>query len=120
MDSIALNTDIRLHQIQPGVLDMDAAIDLINRYSASNANAHLGYQPGQWFEVTEDVYWYFLEVLPPSYMSHFGFINCECVTNNLYDGFVEHKGRFFNLVTSGPGANPFSALATHLIKQVTA
>lgn len=119
MDSSALTTPIQLCKLHPHVLGMAAALDLINRYSSSNANAHLGYAAGQWFEITEDVYWYFLEVLPPSYMSHFGFINCECVTNNLYDGFVEHQGRFYTIVTRGPGANPFSDLATQLIKQVT-
>ena len=120
MESTATQTPVHLRQIHTDVLGMDDAFTLINRYAGDNPFAHLGYRPGQWFEVTDDVYWYFLEVLPPSYMSHAGFINCECVTNNLYDGFVEHKGRFFNLVTTGPNAHPFTDPAKALIQQVAA
>lgn len=118
MDQLNAQT-IVLHQIYPDIADQTTAFELINRYSSDNRFADRGFRAGQWFEITEDVYWHFLEVLPPSYMAHYGFVNCECVTNNLYDGFVEHRGRFFNIVTIGPGHDPFSALARRLISEVT-
>ena len=119
MESLATDQPITLKQIQTGVCERKKAFQLLNRYSADNPYREIGLKAGHWFETTEEVYWYFLEVLPPSFMDTYGFINCECVTHNLYDGFVETKGRYFSLMTFGPGQRPFAELARRLIAEVS-
>lgn len=119
MDTVVTDQQITLKQIQSGICERAQAFQLLNRYSADNPYRNLGLKAGHWFETTEEVYWYFLEVLPPSFMAHYGFINCECVTHNLYDGFVETKGRYFSLMTFGPDEQPFAGLARRLITEVS-
>ncbi|WP_227272037.1 DUF1419 domain-containing protein [Roseobacter weihaiensis] len=78
--------------IHEGVADRSQSFELINR----------GYGPeqrfaGQWFETTEDVFTYFLEVLPPLDWTADGFSMSEFSTGYLTDAFVRIKGRFFCL-----------------------
>lgn len=46
-------------------------------------------------EVTEQVYDYFLGILPPIYVTG-GFCVCEAITGAVYSKFVEREGRFFH------------------------
>lgn len=53
---------------------------------------------GEWFEVSEAVYWYFLEVLPPIYIPH-GFAVCEAIAGAVYRCFfkfhISGEDRYF-------------------------
>ncbi len=87
-------------QLHEGVADYDTSFALINR----------GYEPdqhkaGQWFETTEDVYNYFLNVLPPLYFDGSNFMMCEASTNTLSEMFMQINGRFFCL-TAPHGGTP--------------
>lgn len=75
-----------------GVADRSQTFALINRgYSPDQRSA------GQYFETTEEIYHYFLEVLPPLDFTHDGFSMSEFSTGNLTDAFVRHGERFFCL-----------------------
>ncbi|ABI93370.1 DUF1419 domain-containing protein (plasmid) [Roseobacter denitrificans] len=83
---------LKFTSIHEGVADRAKSFDLINR----------GYGPdqrfaGQWFETTEDVYTYFLEVLPPLDWTADGFSMSEFATGFLTDAYLRINGRFFCL-----------------------
>ncbi|MEO9652328.1 MAG: DUF1419 domain-containing protein [Roseobacter sp.] len=78
--------------IHDGLADRAKSFELINR----------GYGPeqrfaGQWFETTEDVFDYFLGVLPPLDCAEGGFSMSEFSTGFLTDAFVRVGGRFYCL-----------------------
>lgn len=86
-----------------GVADHDETFALINR----------GYGPdqfkaGQWFETTEKLYWYFLEILPPRHHGGGAFMMCEASTCTLSNAFVQIGERFFCLTVEHAGTTPFS------------
>ncbi|GGX72479.1 hypothetical protein GCM10007385_46580 [Tateyamaria omphalii] len=74
------------------------------------------FKPYQWFETTEDLYTYFLEVLPPLHFSGGAFMMCERCTDTLSNAFLQSGTRFFCLTV--PHSEPFSAMVqafrTHL------
>lgn len=79
-----------MEKIFEGIADYEKSFELINR----------GYTPdvfsaGQWFETTEEVYWYFLEVLPPMGFDGKDFAICEFATGNLTNAFFQINGRYF-------------------------
>jgi hypothetical protein len=76
--------------IHEGTANRAKTFELINR----------GFEPeqrsaGQWFETTEEIYDYFLNVLPPLDWTADGFSMREFATGFLTDGFVKSGGRFF-------------------------
>ncbi len=94
-------------RIFEGVADRAKTFELINR----------GYGPeqrfaGQWFETTEEIYHYFLEVLPPLDWTMDGFSMCEFATGFLTDGFVRINGRFFCLCIHRECSSDFASTVT--------
>lgn len=84
------------------IAEHDETFALINR----------GYTPdvfkaGQWFETTEEMYWYFLEVLPPLHFDGRAFMMCEASTCILSNAFVQIGKRFFCLTVEHAGTTPF-------------
>lgn len=108
----------QLTQIFDGVADHETTFALLNRYGATSPFAHLGIRAGQWFETTEDHYWHFLECMPPLHMHSNGFIVCECVTGDLYTGFITIDERFFCITTRWQGPKAFDDLGRSLINEV--
>lgn len=76
-------------KIHQGVADRATTFALLNRYQRGSELAHLGLRPGQFFEVEEEEYWYFLEVLFPLDMHGGSFAMREFVTGNLTETFHE-------------------------------
>lgn len=81
---------MKLEKICDGCANRDRTFELINR----------GYGPevfkaGQYFEIEEDEYWYFLEVLPPLDMQGGGFSMIEFATGDLTNAFFKIDGRFY-------------------------
>ena len=79
-------------RISEAVAGHDATFALINR----------GYSPeqrksGQWFETTEEMFDYFLEILPPLDFTTSGFSMREFATDFLTDSFVNFGERYFCL-----------------------
>lgn len=75
-----------------------------------------GYSPdvfraGDFFEIGEAEYWYFLECLPPMDFSLGGFSMCEFATGNLTNAFFERDGRFWCLTIERKSAADFAAWA---------
>lgn len=78
---------------------------LINRYSpqmqtyeggmVDNPHHALGLKPGQFFEVSGEEYWYFLEVLPPLAMTSAGFAMSEFTMGNLTNAFLTIGQQFY-------------------------
>lgn len=78
--------------LHDGVADCDQSFALINRgYTADKRSA------GQFFETTEEIYSYFLTVLPPLDFRRDAYSMSEFSTGTLTDCFVHHRGRFFCL-----------------------
>jgi len=110
----------QLEQIFKGVVDDDETlIPIINRYQASSPFSDKGFRAGQWFETTEQTYWHFLETMPPLYMSAGGFVMCECITQDLYDCFLEINGRYYCVVIKWVNAKSFSLLLAALRAEVS-
>lgn len=108
----------QLERIFPSIADHDTSFELINRYNSANVHHTLGFRAGQWFETTEQVYWYFLECLPPLHMTGGGFVMSECTTGDLYESFVEIDGRYYCAVVAWDGPQSFSALWSALLAEV--
>lgn len=107
-----------LDRIADGRCDYDATFALINRYQASSAHAQIGFKAGQWFETTEEIYWYFLECLPPLHQTSIGFVMMECTMGDLYEAFFEIDGRYYCAVVTWPGPASFEASTAALVQEV--
>jgi len=105
----------RIYEIEA---NYNKSFELINRYERGNCFNALGFRAGQWFETTQDVYWYFLECLPPLYQTSGGFIVGECTMNGLYDCFLEIDGKYYCAVVEWAGPKSFAALWTALLAEV--
>jgi len=107
-----------LNRIADGVQGYDATFVLINRYQSSSPHAATGFDAGQWFETTEELYWYFLECLPPLYQNTVGFVMMECTMGDLYEAFFEIDERFYCAVVTWPGPASFEATTAALVQEV--
>jgi len=105
-----------LEKIHDGVADYNTTFTLINRYTPSNPYKALGFRAGQWFETTEDIYSYFLGVLPPLHMTGGGFVVGECTMAGLYESFLEIDGKYYCAVIDWTGSQSFADLWTALLK----
>ena len=90
-----------------GVAGHDEAFALINRgYSADKRSA------GQFFETTEEMFNYFLNVLPPAGWTltagYEAFSMSEYSTETLTDAFLRQNGRFFCICISRRMAHDFT------------
>jgi len=107
-----------LTKIHDGVADYSLTFQLINRSTNASTHSSIGFKAGHWFETTEDIYWYFLEVLPPMHMGPSGFVMSECTVGNLYHAFADFNGRYFCLVVDWQGQQTFKALLSQLRLEV--
>lgn len=107
-----------LERIFSGVPAYSTTFELINRYSAQSPLHGIGFRDGQWFEVSEEIYWHFLEALPPLHMTSGGFVMSECTTDDLHECFFEIKGRYYCAVLAWSGPRSFAALWTALLAEV--
>lgn len=90
-----------------GIADHDQTFALINRgYTADKRSA------GQFFETTEEIFHYFLNILPPlDWTLDAGaeaFSMSEFSTGSLTDSFIRQDGRFFCLCISRNRASDFN------------
>jgi hypothetical protein len=89
--------------LHDGVADHDQTFKLINRgYNPDQRSA------GQYFETTEEIYSYFLNVLPPMDFTRDAFSMCEFSVGTLTDCFVHFRGRFFCLCISRRSSQDFT------------
>lgn len=93
----------------------DECFALINR----------GYSPdvfraGQWFEISEEEYWYFLECLPPMDYGAGGFSMCEFATGDLTNAFFDFGERYFCLTIQRRNAGDFFAAARAFRLEISA
>lgn len=95
-----------------GVADTATTFHLINRNQAQLVsdtgedypNPYPGpVRAGQWFEINEAEYWYFLECLPPLSMVGGAFAMCEFKIGNLTDAFFSINGRYFCMTIAVDG-----------------
>ena len=95
---------MKLTRINDGIADRDTCFNLLNRYQGTIQNReenwtpnpnHMELKAGQFFEITHEEYWYFLEVLPPLYQSGGAFAMSEFIRGDLTNAFFEFVGRFF-------------------------
>lgn len=109
---------LTLVKIHDTVADYGTSFDLINRYSPENQHYETGFQAGQWFETRSDVYWHFLECLPPLHQTGGGFVVSECTMMDLYECFFEIDERYFCVVIRWTGPKSFSDLWAALLKEI--
>jgi hypothetical protein len=107
-----------LQKIFEGLADDASSLELLNRYQAGNPHYARGYRAGQWFETTQETYWYFLECLPPLYMTGAAFVVIECTMNGLYDCFFEIDGRYYCAPVEWDGPGSFKALSKAMRAEV--
>lgn len=93
----------------------------VARHEETFALINRGYGPdqrkaGQWFETTEEMYWHFLEVLPPRHFGGGAFMMCEKSTCTLSDAFVQQGERYFCLTVdhTAPFAPVIRAFRDHI------
>ena len=109
---------LHLQQIYEGQAEYSTSFELVNRYTSDSRFKGLGFQAGQWFETNSDVYWYFLECLPPLHQSSGGFVVSECTMNGLHECFFEIDERYYYAVIDWTGQQSFAALWTALLAEV--
>lgn len=89
--------------LHDGIADHDQTFALINRgYGPDQRRA------GQYFETTEEIHTYFMNVLPPLDLSLNAYSMSEFSTGTLTDAFVCHRGRFFCLCISRRTGSDFT------------
>ncbi len=107
-------------QIFDGVATREECFSLINRYSPKmqtyegptieNPYHRHGFEAGQFFEIREEEYWYFLEVLPPLAMTPAGFAMSEFTTGNLTNAFLHINDSYYCATIAVGGAGPDAAV----------
>lgn len=94
---------MQITRIYDTVADYEKSFDLINRgYAPEQRSA------GQYFETTEEIYTYFLNVLPPLDFTADGFSMSEFSTGSLTDCFLRCNGRYFCLCISRRKSSDFA------------
>lgn len=98
---------MQTEKIFEGIADEAKTFELINR----------GYSPdvfraGQWFEIMETEYWYFLECLPPMDFNGKAFSMCEFSTGSLTNAFFNLDGRYFCMTIERTNAADFDKACT--------
>lgn len=93
------------HKIFDGIATREECFTLINRNTEKiqtyegpwieNPHHGLGYEAGQFFEITREEYDYFLNVLPPMAMTSAGYVMSEYTTGNHTEAFLEIGKRFY-------------------------
>lgn len=86
---------MNFQKINEGVADNSRTFELINRGYSPDV-----YSAGQWFEVQEDEYFYFLECMPPMDFNGSAFSMREFSTGNLTNAFARFGDRFYCLTIS--------------------
>lgn len=74
------------------IYDINTIFDYFERNGYSNL-------PTERVEVTEEVYDYFLNILPLIYVPG-GFLVPEAVTGNVYSGYYREGGRYYHRYTT--------------------
>lgn len=107
-------------QIFDGVATREECFTLINRYSPQmqtyegptieNPYHRHGFEAGQFFEIREEEYWYFLEVLPPLAMTLAGFAMSEFTTGNLTNAFFKINGGYYCMTIAVDASGPDAAV----------
>lgn len=72
-------------KIHEGCADRTTCFALLNRPASER-------KPGDWWEITEDDYWYFLEVLPPLAMTGGSFSMSEFTDGDMTHSFHKITG----------------------------
>lgn len=94
-------------KIFEGVADQPKAFELFNIHT--DAPLFRRNLCGEWFEVSESVYWYFLEIMPPIYVPH-GFAVCEAVAGAVYRCYFKFTmggvDRFFQVACDRRKGSP--------------
>ena len=108
---------MNFHKIYDGVADRSKTFELLNRHSGPPWVRPDSVWAGEWWEIEEDEYYYFLEVLPPMAWEHHGFAMCEFTSGNVTSAFYNIRGRFFHVsLVWEPGA--LKAGADHILAQI--
>lgn len=106
---------MKLTRIYDGKASREKTFELINRgYSPDVMSA------GQWFEIEEEEYWYFLECLPPMDYGPWGFSMCEFSTGYLTNAFADIRGRFYCITIERKSPADFEAAMLALSKELRA
>lgn len=72
-----------------------------NPYMYNATESELAEFRDSYVETTEEVYWYFLEIMPPLAWSGGCFSVCEAYTDNVYSSFFRIGDRYFHAYTKG-------------------
>jgi len=93
---------MNFRRIFEGVADRSKCFELLNRHSGGGIKPD-SLWAGEWWEIGEESFYYFLDVLPPLRMPPGGFIMCEFTSGNVTSAFFsffwrkgENKDRFFH------------------------
>lgn len=81
----------------------EGSFELIKRYSRDSPCGSLGYQAGQAFQTTPEVFDHFLEAVPPLCMASGSFACGEMTTERLVDSYHKAEGRTFCVTVEWQG-----------------
>jgi hypothetical protein len=65
------------------------------------------FMEGLWWEINENIYDYFLEMMPPIYAPG-GFYISEALTGNIHSYYFQKDGRFYSGYANRLGSTTFS------------
>ena len=84
---------MNFRRIYEGVADHAKCLELLNRHNGPPWNKPDSLWAGEWWEIDDESFDYFLDVLPPLQMPPGGFIMCEFTSGNVTSAFFEFNRR---------------------------
>ena len=84
-------------KIYDGIADSSKTFELLNRHNGAPWDKPDSLWLGEWWEIEEEEYNYFLECLPPMGWSSYGFAMSEFTSGNITSGFFNTAGRWFTM-----------------------
>jgi hypothetical protein len=109
---------MELENIHPAVTTNGELAALLARDKPANPHHAKGYRPGQWLEVRENDFWYYLGSSAPLAYTGTSFALEEFVTGNLTNSFHHIGGRYFCMVVAYKGRATMLAAAAALAAMI--
>jgi len=109
--------------VDPGqVVSRDRHFELLNEkpegIGLGETDRLMKFLAGRWWEIEEDTWWYFLEVLPPIQFTTTWFAMCEFTTGSVTGGYFKVRKRYFHAFVDLSRHHMMAEAWTHIQKEI--
>lgn len=114
---------VNYRKVHEGVASRETHFILLNDRPPSDV-PHFGeargkWYEGKWWEIRQEEYQYFLEILPPLHMQDGFFALCEFTTGNVTSAFFKIKDRYFCGYVDGTKIAHIMQMRHHIEAEIT-